>query len=99
MGTYLMDHFLERERLKTFLKLCRAYRPTLSIQFLVTALGFAVPGEPITKMSERETIQWLRSKRVAIQDGLIDCKASSSIIGQQVAHLDAKGVDIKGQIH
>ena len=40
MSGYLMDQFLERERFKTFLHLCKAYRPSLTIDFFATRLGF-----------------------------------------------------------
>lgn len=40
MSGYLMDQFLERERFKTFLLLCKAYRPSLTIEFFATRLGF-----------------------------------------------------------
>jgi hypothetical protein len=99
MGGYLMDHFLERERLKTLLKLTKAYRPTMAIAFIGCMLGFVVPGEEYTKPIGRNVFIWVRNLGIVVENEMIDCKAAVPILTQLVQELGAKGVDIKGQIH
>jgi SAC3 family protein LENG8/THP3 len=99
MGSYLIDHFLERERLKTLLKLVKVYRPTLTVKFLAATLGFTLPDEPLTKMSERETLKWIQGLKVPVTNGIIDCKTATAVVAQHVMDLESKGIDIKGQIH
>lgn len=99
MSTHLMDQFLERERLVSFLKLCRAYRPTLAVDFFSVNLGFCPPGKEISKIYLRDTFTWIRSCGVQVSKGDIDCKAATAVLGQKVAELESLGVDIKGQIH
>ncbi|KAJ3087992.1 hypothetical protein HK102_009813, partial [Quaeritorhiza haematococci] len=39
MSSYLMDQFLDRERVKAMKIICRAYRPTVPVEFLARELG------------------------------------------------------------
>ncbi|KAI9315394.1 SAC3/GANP/Nin1/mts3/eIF-3 p25 family-domain-containing protein [Dichotomocladium elegans] len=40
MGGYLMDQFVERERVQALMILCKAFRPTLSVDFITNELAF-----------------------------------------------------------
>jgi hypothetical protein len=71
----------------------------LTVKFLATALGFTLPDEPLTKMTERDTVKWIQGLQVPIANGIIDCKVASGIVAQHVNDVASKGVDIKGQIH
>lgn len=97
MSGYLMDHFLERERVRTLLKLVKAYRPTLPLSFLTTTLGFSEHDSK--RENEADCLRFLKEMEVVVSDGVVDCKAAVGVVTQQVSNLDGKGVGIKGQIH
>ncbi|CAI2185911.1 514_t:CDS:10 [Funneliformis geosporum] len=40
MGAYLMDHFIERERIAALTVLCKAFRPNLDLEFISSELAF-----------------------------------------------------------
>lgn len=40
MGAYLMDHFIERERIAALTVLCKAFRPNLDLEFIRSELAF-----------------------------------------------------------
>ncbi|PWY98081.1 hypothetical protein BCV70DRAFT_40578 [Testicularia cyperi] len=40
MNAYIMDHFVERERINALLTLAKAYRPSLTLQFISDELAF-----------------------------------------------------------
>jgi hypothetical protein len=101
MSSYLMDHFLHRERLRTSLKLVRAYRPTLTVNFFCINLGFKRPSSsPDPSRKElNAAFEWLRGIGLTVKKGDIDCKVAVPIIQEQYTDLATSGVDIKGQIH
>lgn len=95
LSTLLMDHFLYRERLKTLLKLTRAYRPTLSIEFFAFNLGFVAPTKSIVNRNLGEVFSFIKKTGVEISKGDVDCKVAVSILAPLIAQLGVKGVDIK----
>ncbi|KAJ1534426.1 hypothetical protein HK405_016100, partial [Cladochytrium tenue] len=46
MSVYLMDFFVDRERVKALRVLCRAYRPTVAVARLARLLGWVHPDDP-----------------------------------------------------
>jgi SAC3 family protein LENG8/THP3 len=102
LSGYLMDQFVDRERLKTLRKLCKAFRPTLPLNTVATRCGF-IPGDANSSMLRKCTRQakkWIKGLGVVIgEDDSVDCKAAMTILNQAVAEQESKGVDIKGQIH
>ncbi len=99
MSGYLIDQFLPKERLKTFYKLVKAYRPTLTVEFLAKNLGFVPPESSVSKKHLHETFSYIRSFGITISKGDIDCKSAAGILVGKVMEVESQGVDIKGQIH
>ena len=98
MGSYLVDHFIERERIFTFLKIVKAFRPTIPVNFLGEKLGFFHSGAN-QKSSYNDLVFWITSLEIPIDNDEIDCKSASKILSQAKNSISSKGVDIKGQIH
>uniref|UniRef100_A0A060T3N9 ARAD1C38742p n=1 Tax=Blastobotrys adeninivorans TaxID=409370 RepID=A0A060T3N9_BLAAD len=88
MGGYVMDSFIERERLAALSALCRACRPTLKVAFLASQLAF---------QDTQEFVEFLQKYNVPIEEGAIDAKGA--YVTFELARQNAyKRVDIKGQI-
>ncbi|KAH0836983.1 hypothetical protein AYO21_01714 [Fonsecaea monophora] len=97
MGAYLMDMFVERERLAALACLCKAYKPDVRLRFVTEELGFE---------SDEEACQFIldhvpddSSNLLEERDGdvrFLTAKAGNIF---QMAKIRAFGqVDIKGQI-
>ncbi|OCT51088.1 SAC3/GANP family protein [Cladophialophora carrionii] len=97
MGAYLMDMFVERERLAALACLCRAYKPDVRLRFVTEELGFEsdeeacqfiidhAPDESSTLLEERDgDVRFLTGKA-----GSIFHIAKAKAFGH---------IDIKGQI-
>lgn len=96
MGGYVMDSFMGRERLSALSCMCKAYRPTISLELLASELGF---------QDEEECVVFMQNYGVVcVNKGdetnprfVIDSK--EAYIKFEVARQSAfKRVDIKGQI-
>ncbi|KAK6383833.1 hypothetical protein LTS17_003125 [Exophiala oligosperma] len=96
MGAYLMDMFVERERLAALACICRSYKPDVRLRFVTEELGFESDEEAcqfiLDHVSEDNTLLEERDGDVRFLSG----KAGSIF---HIAKTRAFGqVDIKGQI-
>ena len=115
MSAYLLDKFVDRERVRAMLILCRAFRPTLSIDYLARTLGFLVPTsytlengelqvkEPKKyKKGKKLCVKWLDSENVVWMDATTkEAVNTKDTLGTFVNRASEvlQKVDIKGQIH
>ncbi len=72
MGVYLMDLLVQRERLRAFMAMLRAYRPTISFKLIQQTLGFD---------DDEDCKEWLKSLGCAsITTETLDCKETLQLL-------------------
>ncbi|EDN04349.1 conserved hypothetical protein [Histoplasma mississippiense (nom. inval.)] len=94
MGAYLMDMFVDRERLAALACICKVYKPEVKIRFITEELGFE---------SDEQAARFIldHAPEDLLQEKLDGVKLLTGKAGQvfEVAKAEAhKVVDIKGQI-
>ncbi|CAG8478405.1 13132_t:CDS:10 [Cetraspora pellucida] len=90
MGAYLMDHFIERERIAALQTLCKAFRPTLEMEFIRTELAFNDMEECYQFLSEHNSSDYI------LADNTLDTKNAQKSI--EASSKKFEKIDIKGQI-
>ncbi|KAI9888152.1 MAG: Leukocyte receptor cluster (LRC) member 8 [Watsoniomyces obsoletus] len=94
MGAYLMDMFVERERLSALANICRAYKPTVRLRFLSEELGFESDHESLKFLMDHHAQHLLEAR----EDGY---RLLTRQVGNLFADLKRQAfsrVDIKGQL-
>ncbi|KAL2361072.1 hypothetical protein RJZ56_006066 [Blastomyces dermatitidis] len=94
MGAYLMDMFVDRERLAALACICRAYKPEVKIRFITEELGFESDEQAARFILDHAPEDLLQEKPDGVK--LLTGKAGQVFeLAKAEAH---KVVDIKGQI-
>ncbi|KAL1884831.1 hypothetical protein Plec18167_001486 [Paecilomyces lecythidis] len=94
MGAYLMDMFVDRERLSALACICKAYKPDVNIRFITEELGFESDEQSARFILDHAPEELLQEKDGGVK--LMTGKAGRIF---DVAKADAhRVVDIKGQI-
>ncbi|EEH18647.2 hypothetical protein PABG_07707 [Paracoccidioides brasiliensis Pb03] len=94
MGAYLMDMFVDRERLAALACICRAYKPDVKIRFITEELGFESDEQAARFILDHAQEDLLQEKPDGVK--LLTGKAGQVFeLAKAEAH---KVVDIKGQI-
>lgn len=94
MGAYLMDMFVDRERLSALTCICKAYKPDVKIRFITEELGFESDEQSARFILDHAPEDLLQEKDGSVR--LLTSKAGQIfVLAKSEAH---KIVDIKGQI-
>ncbi|KAI8377999.1 SAC3/GANP/Nin1/mts3/eIF-3 p25 family-domain-containing protein [Radiomyces spectabilis] len=90
MGGYVMDNFIERERVKALMVLCKGCRPNLSLEFVQQELAFDTR-EDLTKFLKHQSMQ-----DTLTDTGMLSTKEGFQRLNESIKKY--KKIDIKGQL-
>ncbi|KAJ5090535.1 hypothetical protein N7532_009219 [Penicillium argentinense] len=94
MGAYLMDMFVDRERLSALAAMCKAYKLGLELRFITEELGFESDEQAARFILGNCPVEALEEKNGSVR--LVTEKAANSIERGKAEAF--RVVDIKGQI-
>jgi len=101
MGGYLMDKFVDRERLAALVVMCKSYKTHIDIKFLARELAF-VDGEDEEEEGQSVCAQFICDHKaehlLENRNGVVQLKTDKAASHFELLKQNAGHVDIKGQI-
>ncbi|KAK6414374.1 hypothetical protein LTR95_017745 [Oleoguttula sp. CCFEE 5521] len=105
LGPYLLDQIVPRQRLAALATICKAYKQDVSLDFIVTELGFQPEDEDDADGARRLCVEFIaeHNGEHLIQqkdDGAVRCLTSKAgLLFEEAKQRAFKGnVDLKGQV-
>ncbi|KAF9200842.1 hypothetical protein BGZ49_008926 [Haplosporangium sp. Z 27] len=101
MGPFLMDQFVDRERVQAMARICTSYKPGVTLESLVDTLGYKSTGECLGFLKSINVTSFLSTKEKETEKGkdvyqYLDTKSALPYVIE--AGKKYTKVDIKGQI-
>lgn len=96
MGAYLMDMFVERERLAALCTICKAYKPEVRIRFISEELGFESDQHAAQFIVDHNGQEALEERGEVI--AFLTAKADKLQLFESLRAAAFRRIDIKGQI-
>ncbi|KAH9939138.1 SAC3/GANP/Nin1/mts3/eIF-3 p25 family-domain-containing protein [Amylocystis lapponica] len=95
MGAYIMDHFIDRERVRALMVMSKAY-PSLALSFIQNELAFETPTVAADFLTEHKAAVF-QNPNSPDADKILDCKAAGVPLAQILEEKYRK-VQIKGAV-
>ncbi|EGN92191.1 hypothetical protein SERLA73DRAFT_191437 [Serpula lacrymans var. lacrymans S7.3] len=95
MGAYIMDHFIDRERVKALMVITKAYK-TIPLSFIQNQLAFETLTEARKFLSDHQAAFFTDPSRPD-RDKILDCKPPSTLL-PQVLEEKYRKISIKGAV-
>ncbi|KAF9355704.1 hypothetical protein BGX26_006248 [Mortierella sp. AD094] len=101
MGPFLMDQFVDRERVQAMARICASYKPGVTLESLVETLGYKTTGECLSFLKSINVSSFLTTREKETENGkevyqYLDTKNALPYVNE--AGKKYQKVDIKGQI-
>ncbi|OJA19234.1 hypothetical protein AZE42_08642 [Rhizopogon vesiculosus] len=95
MGAYIMDHFIDRERIRALMTMTKAYR-TLALPFIQNELGFETTTEA-REFLATHSLTFFTNPNAPDREKTVDCKSAAPQLAQ-IYEEKYRKVGIKGAI-
>ncbi|THH27381.1 hypothetical protein EUX98_g6801, partial [Antrodiella citrinella] len=96
MGAYIMDHFIDRERMRALIVMTKSYL-TLQLVFIQSELAFETPAEARTFLSTHDVAKFFKNANSPDEDVVLECRAAHAVLTQAFEEKYRK-VQIRGAV-